>query len=163
MSSSLDKVSFVSKLDVIEDEAVTILADPRMTASEFIEDEVTEVIDATDMVSVSLLGSSGKYSATHTSSPSKDADSGLGSSTGWSPLSFEISPRSLDQCLAEEEDLMRRMMLSTSGGLRRPNSTNPGSGCNTGGVQSTRTRPDITLYEGQQHTRRPVWREALQY
>ncbi|KAE8974001.1 hypothetical protein PR003_g27028 [Phytophthora rubi] len=151
MSSSLGKLSFVSKLDVVDDEAVTILADPRMTASEFIEEEVTEVIDTTDMVSVSLLGSSGKYSATRTSSPSKDADSGKrssGSGTGWSPLSSKTAPRSLGQCLAEQEELLRRMMLSTSGGLRRPNSTNPRSGCNTGGVQSTRTRPDSTLYEG---------------
>ncbi|KAE8915389.1 hypothetical protein PF005_g5810 [Phytophthora fragariae] len=94
MSSFLGKVSFVSKLDVIDDEAVAILADPRMTASEFIEEEVTEVIDTTDIVSMSLLGSSGKYSATRTSSPSKDADSGKrssGSGTGWSPLSSKTS------------------------------------------------------------------------
>ncbi|KAE8968254.1 hypothetical protein PR003_g29260 [Phytophthora rubi] len=151
MSSSLGKVSFVSKLDVIDDEAVAILADPRMTASEFIAEEVTEVIDTTDIVSMSLLGSSGKYSATRTSSPSKDADSGKrssGSGTGWSPLSSKTSPQYLGQCRTEQEELLQRMMLSTSGGLRRPNSTNPGSGCNTGGVQSTRTRPDITLYEG---------------
>ncbi|EGZ26499.1 hypothetical protein PHYSODRAFT_248247 [Phytophthora sojae] len=150
MSSSLGKMSFVSKLDVIDDEAVTILADPRMTASELIEEEVTEVIDTTDMVPVSLLGSSGKYSATRTSSPSKDADSGK-TSSGWSPLSSKTSPRSLDQCLAEQEELLRRMMLSASGGLQRQNSANPGSGslgssgCNP---QSTRSRPDITLYEG---------------
>ncbi|KAG6610803.1 1-phosphatidylinositol 3-phosphate 5-kinase FAB1 [Phytophthora cinnamomi] len=157
MSSSLGKVSFVSKLDVIDDEAVTILAVPRMTTNELIEEEVAEVIDTTDMVPVSLLGSSAKYNATHASSPSKDADYGKtssGSGTGWSPLGSKTSPRSLDQCLAEQEELLRRMMLSASGGMQHQNSSNPGSGslgssgCNPGGVQSTRSRPEVTLYEG---------------
>ncbi|GMF17426.1 unnamed protein product [Phytophthora fragariaefolia] len=157
MSSSLSKLSFTSKLGVIDDEGVTILADPRKTARELIEEEVAEVIDTTDMVPVSSLDASGKYSATRTSSPSKRVDyvkTSMGNGgTGWSPLNSKTSPRSLDQCLAEQEELLRRMMLSASG-LRRQNSTNPGSetlgssGCNPGGVQSTISRPDITLYEG---------------
>ncbi|GMF16283.1 unnamed protein product [Phytophthora lilii] len=147
ISSSVSKMSFVSRLDVIDDKAVTILADPRMTTNELIEEEVTEVIDTTDMVPVSSLGASGKRGG---SSPKQDdydyGKTSSGSGSSWSPLGSKTSPRSIDQCLAEQEELLRRMMLSASG-LRR-NNANPGSGCGSGGVQSTRSRPDVTLYEG---------------
>lgn len=149
MSSSLGKMSFVSKLDVIDDEAVTILADPRMTASELIEEEVTEVIDTTDMVPVSarVFWQVQRYPDELAQQRRRQRQDELG------VVSAELQDvaRSLDQCLAEQEELLRRMMLSASGGLQRQNSANPGSGslgssgCNP---QSTRSRPDITLYEG---------------
>ncbi|KUF99088.1 hypothetical protein AM588_10011131 [Phytophthora nicotianae] len=148
-SSSIGKISFVSKLDVIDDQSVTILADPRMTASELIEEEVTEVIDTIDMVPVSAFNSS-----VRSSNQDDSGKTSSGSGSNWSPPGSKTSPRSLDQCLAEQEELLRRMMLSASG-MRQQNSTNPGSGilgssgCGTsGGVQSTRSRPDVTLYEG---------------
>ncbi|KAG7389062.1 hypothetical protein PHYPSEUDO_011331 [Phytophthora pseudosyringae] len=150
ISSSIGKMSFVSTLDVIDDQSVTILADPRMTTSELIEEDVAEVIDTTDMVPVSSLNSS-KRGAT---SPNQDADegkAGSGSGSSWSPLGSKTSPRSLDQCLAEQEELLRRMMLSASG-MHRQNDANPGSGTmnsgSSGGLQSTRSRPHVTLYEG---------------
>jgi hypothetical protein len=146
MSSSLGKMSFVSRLDVIDDRDVTILANPRTTAGELIEEEVTETIDTTDMVPVSSLHSS-KLSG---SSPNQDADcSDYGkTSSGWSPLNSNKSPRSIDQCLAEQEELLRRMMLSASGMRHQKANAGSGSmGCG-GGVQSARSRPDVTLYEG---------------
>ncbi|KAL4085571.1 hypothetical protein PRIC1_014907 [Phytophthora ramorum] len=136
VSSSLGKMSFMARLDVIQDKEVPILADPRMTTDELIEEEVTEVIDTTDMMPVSSLNSSKPSGG----SPNQDGSS-------WSPLDSKTSPRSLDQRLAEQEDLLRRMMLSASG-LHRQNSANPGSGCSPGGIQSSRSRPDVTLYEG---------------
>ncbi|KAL3670039.1 hypothetical protein V7S43_005409 [Phytophthora oleae] len=146
ISSSIGKVSFVSKLDVIDDQSVTILADTRMTTSDLIEEEVAEVIDTIDMVPVSSLHSSMRGEVSSNDTNSGKTSSGSGSC--WSPLGSKTSPRSLDQCLAEQEELLRRMMLSASG-MRQQNSTNPGSGCgSSGGVQSTRSRPDVTLYEG---------------
>ncbi|OWY99228.1 hypothetical protein PHMEG_00029806 [Phytophthora megakarya] len=148
ISSSIGKMSFVSKLDVIDDQSVTILADP------MIEEEVTEVIDTIDMLPVSILpvtsSKRGGSSPTYTDYGKTSSSS----SSTWSPLSSKSSPRSLDQCLAEQEELLRRMMLSASG-MRQQNNVNPGSGTkdNNGcgsfrGIQSSRLRPDVTLYEG---------------
>ncbi|KAF4040008.1 hypothetical protein GN244_ATG07819 [Phytophthora infestans] len=122
-----------------------------MTTSELIEEEVTEVIDTIDMVPVSSLTSS-KRSGDAVNQDDSGKTS-LGNGSNWSPLGSKTSPRSLDQCLAEQEELLRRMMLSASG-MRQQNSSKPGSGtlgnsgCGTsGGVQSTKSRPDVTLYE----------------
>lgn len=132
ISSSGGKISFMSKLDVIDDKSVTILADARMTSTRLPEDEIAEVIDTTDMVPVSSLNASKRGGAA--TSPSDGSPS-------WSPLGPK-SPRSLDQNLAEQEELLRRMMLSASG-LGRQNKSNPGSGSG-----SSRSRPEVTLYEG---------------
>ncbi|KAG7399678.1 hypothetical protein PHYBOEH_008185 [Phytophthora boehmeriae] len=136
ISSSGGKVSFMSKLDVIDDESVTILADPRMNAPKVLEEEVTE-IDTTDMMTVSA----------YTASKRGSGNSSNQESPGWSPLTPK-SPRSLDQCLAEQEELLRRMM-SASGGMRRQENVNPVNGnLGSSGVTSTRSRPEVTLYEG---------------
>ncbi|KAF4321263.1 hypothetical protein BBO99_00003630 [Phytophthora kernoviae] len=138
ISSSGGKVSFMSKLDVIDDESVTILAYPRMTATKVMEEEVTE-IDTTDMMPVSTYTASKRGSA---NSSSQDG------SPGWSPLAPK-SPRSLDQRLAEQEELLRRMMLSASGGIRREENSITGSAnMSCSGVTSSRSRPEVTLYEG---------------
>ncbi|POM72438.1 Hypothetical protein PHPALM_10844 [Phytophthora palmivora] len=148
ISSSIGKMSFVTKLDVIDDQSVTIMADPWMTTSKLIEEEVTEVIDTIDMIPVSRRGGGPPENADY-----PKTSSGIGSN--WSPLNSKTSPRSLDQCLAEQEELLRRMMLSASG-MRHQNNANPGSGTmgssgcssSSGGIQSARSRPDVTLYEG---------------
>ncbi|CAH0473528.1 unnamed protein product [Peronospora belbahrii] len=146
-----DKVHFVSKLDMIRDRSVATIADARMTANELIEEEVAEIIDTTDMMPVSsidALNRSGTSSNEEVDSDCSKTSSGSGSS--WHSPGSKNSPRSLDQCLAEQEELLRRMILSASGVHRQNTATDPGSEsfCSTRGAQLTWSRPDVTLYEG---------------
>ncbi|RLN73264.1 hypothetical protein BBJ28_00018356 [Nothophytophthora sp. Chile5] len=167
--NSLDsgKMSFVSRLDVIDDESVTILAEPRKRVSEPVEEEeeVTEVIDTMDMMPLSSLHNSTKQSPLSASTDDEyeyfaSGKKSTGSSTGWSPPTRRpggglVSPRSIDQGIAEQEELLRRMMLSAKA-PRRPAHVDQqagetrsasSSGSSAGRVKSV-VRPHITLFEG---------------
>ncbi|CAI5707413.1 unnamed protein product [Peronospora farinosa] len=139
------KASYTCKLDVMDDQSFSILSNSSMNAYELNEEEVAEVIDTTDMMPISSLDfiKSGNL-------PNEETMTSLGSGSSWPLFDSKSPPRSLDQCLAEQEELLCRMMLSASG-IRRRNAVEDleteccGSSVN---FQSTRSRPDVTLYGG---------------
>ncbi|CAI5743718.1 unnamed protein product [Peronospora destructor] len=141
------KASYMSKLHVMDDQSFSILASPSMTTHELNEEEVAEVIDTTDMMPISsfdFLKERGNSPNEETNSDCDKTSSGSGSS--WPLLNSKSSPRSLDERLAEQEELLCRMMLSASG-IRRQNAVKDLESESCGSsvdFQPTQSRPDVT-------------------
>uniref|UniRef100_A0AAV1TFD0 FYVE-type domain-containing protein n=1 Tax=Peronospora matthiolae TaxID=2874970 RepID=A0AAV1TFD0_9STRA len=154
--SDVGMISFVSNLDMSDDESVTILADHLRSTNGIIAEEVAEVVDTMNTVPVLSFDSTlQRGRSTQNADVVDDNDAKTGSNTGfsWPPLSSKNSPRSLDQCLAEQEELLRRMLSASS--LRHQNvavTAESGlagqSGCNFfSGTPLTKARVGATLFE----------------
>ncbi|CAI5742425.1 unnamed protein product [Hyaloperonospora brassicae] len=109
-------VSFVSKADVDDDQSMTVLADHLRTTHGCIAEEIAEIIDTIDMLPVSSLHSSLRRSESTRNRDADDEDgiTGFNNGPSWSPLQFKASPRSIGQCLAEQEELLRLMLSASS-------------------------------------------------
>ncbi|KAI9907257.1 hypothetical protein PsorP6_016111 [Peronosclerospora sorghi] len=109
LTSSASKVPSVSELDATNDRSAIFRADSSTITSGIDEDEVTETIDTMDMMPLSALNSK------QSGNPSKLKMYNHSTMSPHLGRSSQASPRSLDQCLAEQEELLRRVMLSASG------------------------------------------------
>lgn len=163
---TMDTISFVSALELIDPDTAVLEEEPSGSAML----EIAEEIDTTDMVPASQLimrrtleppvasqaRSQQKQQHRHTTAPSGVSRSNCRRSKPIEMASTRSSSRSLDQCLAEQEELLRQMVLAASG-VRPPVETKSRASTTTefdpsasavAAAASRRALPKVTLYEG---------------
>lgn len=138
--TSEDKMSFVATLEVIKDEPIDkgiVLRSEQAPAQASLEptNEVTEIIDTTEMLPMSrasqrsasrmsnVSSSGGRPSAAFSDDHDFDFFGGQRASYAHSVRSTgstPVSPRTLDQSLAEQEELLRRMLVASGRNYVRP-------------------------------------------